>query len=185
MLITVYYSIQIKGEYPMRNKLLIGAAILVVLASVAYAAFIQLLSVEGTGTASGTWNVKITDVKLVAASSQGASDASAPSIGTGTSVTFHTNLAYPGAHATYQVTVTNNGSIPAKLDSINTTPTNPNMTAPTYITYNYSGVTPGTTTIAAGATNVMTVVVTWADSAPTTANESKTVTYDLNYSQST
>lgn len=91
----------------MRNKLLIGAAILVVLASVAYAAFIQLLSVEGTGTASGTWNVKITDVKLVAASSQGASDASAPSIGTGTSVTFHTNLAYPGAHATYQVTVTN------------------------------------------------------------------------------
>ena len=107
MLKTVYYSIQIKGEYPMRNKLLIGAAILVVLASVAYAAFIQLLSVEGTGTASGTWNVKITDVKLVAASSQGASDASAPSIGTGTSVTFHTNLAYPGAHATYQVTVTN------------------------------------------------------------------------------
>ena len=91
----------------MRNKLLIGAAILVVLASVAYAAFIQLLSVEGRGTASGTWNVKITDVKLVAASSQGASDASAPSIGTGTSVTFHTNLAYPGAHATYQVTVTN------------------------------------------------------------------------------
>lgn len=91
----------------MRNKLLIGAAILVVLASVAYAAFIQLLSVEGTGTASGTWNDKITDVKLVAASSQGASDASAPSIGTGTSVTFHTNLAYPGAHATYQVTVTN------------------------------------------------------------------------------
>lgn len=38
----------------MRNKLLIGAAILVVLASVAYAAFAQILTISGTGTAAGS-----------------------------------------------------------------------------------------------------------------------------------
>lgn len=37
----------------MRNKLLIAALVVVGLASVAYAAFAQILTISGTGTAAG------------------------------------------------------------------------------------------------------------------------------------
>ena len=43
----------------MRNKLIIAAVVLVGLASVAYAAFSQLLTINGTGTATGNWKVEI------------------------------------------------------------------------------------------------------------------------------
>lgn len=167
----------------MRNKLLIGGAILVVLASVAYAAFAQILTISGTGTTSGSWDVKIISITRTAGT--GVTDTTAPSY-TATSATFNTALAYPGATATYQVTVKNNGTIPAKLSTITTTPTDINGTAPTFITYSNSGVTPGTTTLDPGATNVMTVVVTWdGASAPTTTGDTKTATYTLNYVQNT
>lgn len=166
----------------MRNKLLIAALVVVGLASVAYAAFAQILTVSGTGTAVGTWNVAITDITRTSAT--GATDAVAPSF-TGTSATFDTNLAYPGATATYAVTVTNNGSVDAKLTSI-TDMVSKNAEAPTYITYTLSGVTGGTTTLAAGATNVLNVTVTWAaGSAPSTPSESKAATITLNYDQNT
>lgn len=166
----------------MRNKLLVVALVVVGLASVAYAAFAQNLTIGGTGTPTGTWSVVITGITRTAAT--GATDATAPSF-TGTSATFSTNLAYPGSTATYDVTVKNNGNIPAKLSTITTTPTDVNGSAPTYVLFNTSGVTAGTTTLAPGATNVMTVTVTWdaADSTSTTA--SKTATYTLNYIQNT
>ena len=168
----------------MRNKILIVALVVVGLASVAYASFAQTLTISGTGTAAGSWDVKVTDVQLDTANSEGASDAVAPSVGDGTSVTFNTDLAYPGAYATYKVTVTNNGTIPAVLSTLTTSPVDPNAAAPTYITYSHSGVTAGTTTLAPGATNTMTVVVTWdSSSAPTTSGANKSVTYTLNYSQ--
>lgn len=166
----------------MRNKLLIAALVVVGLASVAYAAFAQILTISGTGTATGSWNVAITGITRTTAT--GATDASAPTF-TGTSATFSTNLAYPGATATYEVTVKNNGTVPAKLSSITDLATI-NAAAPTYITYTVSGVTAGTTTLAAGATNTVTVVVTWdAASAPSTAGESKNATITLNYAQNT
>lgn len=164
----------------MRNKLLIAALVVVGLASVAYAAFAQTLTIGGTGTASGSWNVAITNITRV--SGTGVTDSTAPSY-TGTSATFNTSLAYPGATATYAITVTNNGSVNAKLSSI-TDLTSLNASAPAYITYSTSGVTAGTTTLNAGTTNVINVTVTWdSASAPTTANESKSATITLNYDQ--
>lgn len=167
----------------MRNKLLIAALVVVGLASVAYAAFAQVLTISGTGTTTGTWDIAITGITRTSAT--GATDATAPSF-TGTSATFDTELAYPGATATYQVTIENNGNVPAKLSSITTTPTDINGTAPTFITYTMSGVVAGTTTIAPGATNTVTVVVTWdAASAPVTTGDTKTATYTFNYAQNT
>lgn len=166
----------------MRNKILVAALVVVGLASVAYAAFAQILTIGGTGTATGSWDVKITGITPTAAT--GATDATAPSY-TGTSATFSTNLAYPGATATYQVTVKNNGNTPAKLSSL-TDPSTINGTAPTYITYTLSGVTAGTTTLDPGATNTLTVVVTWdSASSPVTSGETKTATFTLNYVQNT
>ena len=167
----------------MRNKLLIAALVVVGLASVAYAAFAQILTISGTGTTTGVWNVEITDITRTAAT--GATDATAPSF-TGTSATFDTDLAYPGATATYEVTIENNGNVPALLSNIDTTPADINGTAPTFITYAMSGVTEGVTTIAPGASNTVTVVVTWdAASAPVTTGDTKTATYTFNYAQNT
>ena len=64
----------------MRNKLLIAAAVVVVLASVAYAAFSQIININGTGTTSGDWKVKITGISQ--SSANGATDASAPTLAT-------------------------------------------------------------------------------------------------------
>ncbi len=165
----------------MRAKILVIALVVVGLASVAYAAFSQTLSIGGTGTANGDWDVKITNI--VQTSATGATDVSAPSY-TDTSATFDVNLAYPGATATYDVTVTNGGSIPAKLDTITNLATL-NSTAPAYITYSVSGVVAGTTTLAAGATNTVKVTVTWdaASNPDTSTGNSKSATIDLGYIQ--
>jgi hypothetical protein len=168
----------------MRNKLIIAAVALVGLASVAYAAYSQVLTVNGTGTASGDWNVAITDISST--SSTGATDNTPPSF-TGTSATFDTDLAYPGATESYDVTVTNNGTIPAILSSI-TDLTSTNAAAPVYITYSATGLTAGTTTLAAnGGTNVLHVTVLWdgSSSPDTSSGNSKGATITLNYDQNT
>lgn len=168
----------------MRNKLIIAAVVLVGLASVAYAAYSQVLNVNGTGTAAGDWDVKITDITQT--SNTGATDNTAPSYND-TSATFDVDLAYPGATATYDVTVTNDGSIPAILSSL-TDLTSKNAEAPTYITYTATGLTAGSTTLAAnGGTNVLHVTVTWdAGSSPdTSSGNSKAATVTLNYDQDT
>lgn len=165
----------------MKNKLLVGALVLVGLASVAYAAFAQTLTINGTGTTTGTWDVAITDITRTSAT--GATDATAPSF-TATSATFDVELAYPGATATYDVTVTNNGSIPAVLDTV-TDLAALNASAPTFITYSVAGVTAGSTTLAASATNVVEVTVEWDPLSAPVSNSSKIATIVLDYSQAT
>jgi uncharacterized repeat protein (TIGR01451 family) len=168
----------------MRNKIIIAAvAVTIGLASVAYAAYSQTLSVHGSGTAAGDWNVAITDITKI--STTGATENAAPTYDD-TSATFDVDLAYPGATTQYDVTVTNNGSIPAKLTSLTDLGTI-NTSAPAYITYSTSGVTGGSTTLAAnGGTNVMHVTVTWeGTSAPVTTGTSKAATITLNYDQDT
>lgn len=170
-----------------RSKLLIVAAVIVGLSSIAYAAFSQTLSINGTGTATGSWNVSITNITL--SGSDGATQNSAPAYNA-TSANFDVGLAYPGAYAEYIVTVTNSGNIAAILDSM-TDLTTKNAEVPTYITYTVSGVTPGTTTLGTQTgvddTNTITVRVEWlADTNPDTgANNSKSATINFDYVQNT
>lgn len=173
------------------GHLLVLAVLAVGISTIAYAAYSQILTVSGTGTANGSFNVAITAITPV--SKTGATDATAPTF-TGTSATFSANLQYPGASAVYDVTVTNSGSIPAKLTSI-TDLTTKNAEAPAYITFAHSGVTAGTTTLAAATAtagdntdvNTVRVTVTWdgASSPDTTTGNTKTATITLNYSQDT
>ncbi len=167
----------------MKNKVLIAAVAIIGLASVAYASFTQLLTINGTGTATGSWDVKITGITRTSAT--GVTDASAPTF-TNTSATFSSNLQYPGATATYRVVVTNNGTIPAILSTINGLSA-ANSAVPTYITYAINGVTANTTTLAAnGGTNNIDVTVTWdSASAPLTSGATKTATLDFTYNQNT
>lgn len=166
----------------MKTKIIIAAFVVVGLASIAYAAFAQILTINGTGTAAGDWDVKITSITQTAAT--GATENSAPTFND-TSATFDVDLAYPGASATYQVVVTNNGTIPAVLTTVDGV-TAANAAAPLYITYAVTGVTNGTTLAAGGATNTATVKVDWdSASAPASSGETKTATITLNYDQDT
>jgi hypothetical protein len=170
-----------------RSKLLIVAAIVVGLSSIAYAAYSQVLTVNGSGTATGTWDVAITSITETA--SDGKTNNSAPSF-TGTSATFDVDLAYPGAYAEYDVVVTNAGNIPAILSSI-TDLTTKNAEAPTYITYTVSNVTAGTTTLGTSTgvddTNTIHVRVEWTGgtSPDTSSGNTKSATIDFTYDQNT
>ena len=168
----------------MKNKLLLVAVAVIGLTSIAYAAYSQTLNVNGSGTAAGDWDVAITDITQTAAT--GATENSAPTFDE-TSATFDVDLAYPGASAEYDVTVTNEGSIPAALTTL-TDMTSLNASAPAYITYTLSGVTDGgvTTLAPEGGTNVLHVIVTWTGaSAPVTTGTTKPATITLNYDQDT
>lgn len=166
----------------MRNKFVIAALVLVGVASVAYAAFSQIVTINGTGTATGSWNVAITGITRTAGT--GATDAASTPSFTGTQATFDVDLAYPGSTATYSVTIKNNGSIPAKLSTI--TDLAPiNATAPTDLGYTLTGIAVNDA-LAPGATATAVVTVTWSAAATTNiTSQSKSATIDFNYIQNT
>lgn len=163
----------------MRNKFVIAALVIVGAASVAYAAFAQNLIVNGTGTATGNWDVHITTITLASATGATNHLGVAPTVaGDFLSATFNVDLAYPGATATYDVTIKNNGNINAKLSTL-TDLTSLNAAAPTYITYALTGVAINDPLAPAGTTTAH-VAVTWAASAntnPSGANKVATITF--------
>lgn len=165
----------------MRNKIIIGALLLVGFASIAYAAFSQMLVINGTANTNANWDVKITGISLDGVNSSGATEAVAASF-TDTSATFNVDLAAPGAQAVYNVTVENQGNIPAILNSI-TDLTSINAAAPADITFAVTGVTAGTTTLAPAATNTITVTATWDPASVMEGTQTKTAAISFNYVQ--
>lgn len=169
----------------MKHSFVAATLIVVGVASAAYAAFSQNLIINGTGSATGNWAVQITGITLASATGATDHNAVAPSVAAdGLSATFNVDLAYPGATATYNLTIKNNGSIPAKLNSI-TDLTAINAAAPTYISYAMGGIAINST-LAAGDTVTAQVTVTWAASASTNpSGASKATTITFGYVQDT
>lgn len=168
-----------------RTQIIVAALIIVGIGSIAYAAYSQILTISGTSTSAGDWDVAITSIEQTAAT--GATEVSPP-LYTDTSATFDIDLAYPGATATYVVVVTNNGTIPGKIATTGgvTGVSEVNALAPLYVSYSETGIAAGTTITPSGGTNTATVVVTWdPDSEPTGTNTSKTATITFNYEQHT
>ena len=164
----------------MKNKILIAAIAVVVLASVAYAAFAQTLQINGTGTATGDWDVRITGITRT--SGTGVTEATAPAFTT-TSARFDTNLQYPGSTATYSVIIENQGNVAAKLSTI-TDLTTLNAAAPAYITYTVGGVAQNDV-LAAGGSATATVTVTWDSGSNGVTGANKSAQIDFNYVQNT
>ena len=94
---------------------------------VGYAAFSTNLVIQGTSSISSNWQVEITGVSsqnIVGNASNNGGPVYSP-----TAVTFNTILETPGDSIDYVVTVTNNGTIAAKLNNIEQTePDNPAIT---------------------------------------------------------
>lgn len=162
----------------MRNKIIIGALLFVGLASIAYAAFSQSLMITGTGTTNPDWDVKITGIEQTSATH--ATDATPVSY-TDTTATFDVELAQPGATATYEVTIENEGSIDAVLESI-TDLTATNAADPTDITFTVSGVAVNDELPASG-THTAIVTVTWNAASTVETVQTKTATITLDYVQ--
>lgn len=167
----------------MKSKnIIIGALLVAIVAmSVGYAALAQQLTINGTANIKGSWGVEFT--KIDEGTLTGATTVGVPSF-TATSATFEVDLAYPGATATYDITIENKGNIDATLDSISGVDA-ANSNAPTEIQYTITGVAKNDT-LAAGATTTAHVTVTWvsSDEGDTIPEETtKTATITLNYVQ--
>ena len=109
------------------NKILITILVFVVVCVVGYALFSETITVTGTATAEGTFDV---DVSCVTGFSQDYAEAINDNTianynqggykndscnASGFDVTFKTDLEYPGASRLYTIKVTNNGTIAARV----------------------------------------------------------------------
>lgn len=170
----------------MRTKLLIAAVFVVGVASVAYAAFSQILTVNGTGNVSGNWDVEIksitrTDSNTGASNHGGVAPSVAPD---GLTANFNVDLAYPGASATYVIVYENKGNIPAKVASLPDLTTT-NAADPADVKYTVSGIALNDS-IAPAATLTATVTATWLGTSTTNVTTaSKAVAISYNFAQNT
>lgn len=90
--------------------------------AIGYAAFTSQLNISGTSNITSNWDIKITNVTVKKIEGN-ASKLMEPII-SGTAATFKTSLISPGDSMTYEVTVTNNGNVAAKVGSIEQTNSN-------------------------------------------------------------
>ena len=161
-----------------RNIIIGSLCAVVLLMAVGYATFQTVLNIQGTSNITSSWNVKITKVesKNIVGTASNNGDTSFEEL----SATFKTSLQAPGDSIEYDITVTNAGSLDAKLDEITLSDTNNPA-----IKFTASGMTKGDV-ITAGNTKVLTVKVEYLSSVseqPT--NTTSTLTVDLDYSQAT
>ena len=119
-----------------RNYIIVGLCMILVIMGVGYAAFQSQLRISGTSNITSNWSVKITDIqsKVVNGTPTNASEPTH----TDTTATFSTTLTSPGDTMQYDVTVSNEGDIDAKLDKI----TIPESTNPA-IGFEVSGIEEG------------------------------------------
>ena len=101
-----------------RNKILVGCLALLLVLSVGYALFSETIEINGTATAKGDF-----DIGFVCTSTTPTGAATGDCSISGQTITTKSNLTKPSENVTYVITLTNNGSIPAKLKTV-TSPNN-------------------------------------------------------------
>ena len=159
-----------------RNYIIIGLCMILVIMGVGYAAFATQLKINGTANIDSNFSVKITDIQSTVQSGS-ASDAMAPTH-TDLTATFKTNLVSPGDSMKYDITVSNEGSIDAVLESIEV-----NTGENEAITFETSGIENGDK-LEASQTDILTVIVSYNSSITSQPeNTNSTITVTLNYKQ--
>ncbi len=103
-----------------KNKtyLLIGLVVICIflMLGLGYALLSQNLDIKGTGTITSDWNILITDI-VTKDKSNTASNVTEPNH-SGTSATMNAKFELPGDYISYDITVANQGTLNAVLDSI-------------------------------------------------------------------
>ena len=158
-----------------RNYIIVGLCMILVIMGVGYAAFSSQLRISGTSNITSNWSVKITDIQSKVVNGTPA-NASEPTH-TDTTATFRTTLTSPGDTMQYDVTVSNEGDIDAKLDKI----TVPESTNPA-IGFEVSGIEEGSL-LEAKQTAILTVIVKYNDVTEQPSNLTANLEVTLDYSQ--
>lgn len=156
-----------------RNNVLIVLVVLLLALAVGYAAFGELLNVNGTATAKGEWEVKFVDPTTITAG-HGTATKTADD-----TVTVAATLGYPGDACEVTVHITNTGKIPAKLTTLEVLGTGDTTFQDADITIDVPEI--ANETLESGKTCEFTFTITWnADSTVTekTANFNIRFTYD-------
>ena len=158
-----------------RNYIIAGLCMILVIMGVGYAAFSSQLRISGTSNVTSNWSVKITDIQSKVISGTPA-NASEPTH-TDTTATFRTTLTSPGDTMQYDVTVSNEGDIDAKLDKI----TVPESTNPA-IWFEVKGIEEGSL-LEAKQTAKLTVTVKYNDVTEQPSDLTADLEVTLDYSQ--
>ena len=158
-----------------RNYIIAGLCMILVIMGVGYAAFSSQLRISGTSNITSNWSVKITDIQSKVVNGT-PTNASAPTH-TDTTATFRTTLTSPGDTMQYDVTVSNEGDIDAKLDKI----TVPESTNPA-IGFEVKGIEEGSL-LEAKQTALLTVTVKYNDVTEQPSDLTADLEVTLDYSQ--
>lgn len=166
-----------------QNIAIIGVVAFILAVAIGYAIFSETLTISGTASASGDFDVEFTSIGDVTSSGytkQPDSEELAVIESGNNELTITVDkLDYPGAYVEIPVTITNKGSVPAKLKQINQTGLD---TEEGPIKVTYSGVAASETPINQNETQNMTIRVEWLESVNTTAEKAQ-FTITLEYEQ--
>ena len=149
---------------------------IVCIMAIAYAAFSTQLNITGSASITSKWDIKITNVTTKNVIGQ-ATKGFEPVV-SDTAVTFKTNLVSPGDSMTYSVTIANEGTVDAKVGSIEMTKsTNP------AIIFLTNGINENDL-LEAGQTQTYDVTIAYSDSITSQPTDlSGTLTVKINYVQ--
>ena len=110
-----------------KNAIILALLIVVGGMVIGYAALMQQLTINGTAEVTSTWDVKMTNITDGEASNSAGVESTAVSnsaeISGNTTATFDVSFQTPGDTMEYDITVTNNGSLDAKLSNVTATAT--------------------------------------------------------------
>lgn len=168
-----------------KNILIIGVVAFVLVLAVGFAIFSETITVTGTATAKGTFDVSFKSVgthTAVGYTKQAGSADLAVISADGNTLTVTVNkLDYPGSYVSIPVVISNTGSIDAKLTSITET----GLTSTSPVKVSYTGITKDSV-LSAGSTANLTIKVEWLES-DTSNNTNVTATFsvELGYEQVT
>lgn len=165
-----------------QNIAIIGVIAFVLAVAVGYALFSETINVNGTANAKGNFDVEFTSVGTPTCEgySKDCTAANLASIAADKNSLTVTvkDLTYPGAYVEIPVTITNQGSIPAVLKSINET----GLTNNASIKVSYSGIAASDTPIASKGTQSMKIRVEWDENSNAEAEDVQ-FSIALNYEQ--
>lgn len=157
-----------------KNYAMIALVVILLCLAIGYAAFSANLTINGTATASGTWEVKFIKAEM------NDEDHGTAEVTSSDEVTVNAKLAFPGDACTVTVYIKNNGTIPAELTSFECTKADGTTV---FTDDNIEVVIPdietGDEIIKAGETCPVTITVKWkADSTATNATASFKVKFE-------
>ena len=163
-------------SYKYKNTVVAILLACILTMAIGYAALQQRLNITGTSNISSVYDVRFTNIKSTP-SNENVTDKVAPSY-TNTTATFSTNLTSPGDTMTYDITVSNLGTLDAKL--ILVTMSDSNNPA---IEFTYEGVKAGDV-LKSQESTVVKVTVKYSDTVTTQPDSiSSDLTIKLDYSQ--